>query len=84
MNCVIYKSLRKTDTYLFVEREDDFSRVPAGLLEALGKLELVMHLELNPERQLAQADANQVRQQVGERGFYLQLPPAEPSPGTTH
>jgi uncharacterized protein YcgL (UPF0745 family) len=43
-----------------------------------------MHLELSPERRLAQADADQVRQQIGERGFYLQLPPAEPSPSTTH
>ena len=84
MNCVVYKSLRKTDTYLFVEREDDFSRVPAALIEALGRLEFVMRLELSPERKLAQADAHQVRQQIGDRGFYLQLPPAEPDPRTAH
>ncbi|HEB98078.1 MAG TPA: YcgL domain-containing protein [Thiotrichales bacterium] len=80
MHCAVYKGHRKPDTYLFVEREDDFSRVPESLLEMLGRLELVMTLELTPDRTLAQADPEQVRQQLKEEGYYLQLPPQEGIP----
>lgn len=75
MQCVIYKSSRKADTYLYIEHENDFSRVPDALLKLMGEPELVMTLELTPERNLAQADADEVRKQLAEQGYYLQLPP---------
>ena len=77
MECVIYKGSRRADTYLFIERESDFSRVPATLLDALGTLEKVMSLELLHGRTLAGADPVPVRQQLLDAGFYLQLPPVE-------
>ena len=79
MECVIYKGSRKPDTYLFIEREADFSRIHAALLDALGTLEKVMSLELVPGRTLAGADPVTVRQQLRDTGYYLQLPPADPS-----
>ena len=75
MHCAIYKGDRKVDTYLYIEREDDFSRVPDSLLQLLGELELVMTLELHPERTLARADPDQVREHLRSQGFYLQMPP---------
>lgn len=75
MKCVVYKGQKKHDTYLFVEQEDDFSRIPESLLTMLGDLELVMSMELTEERRLASADVSDVRQQLLEEGFYLQLPP---------
>ena len=75
MRCVIYKSLKKFDTYLYVERADDFERVPAPLRAALGRLAFVMELELASDRKLAQADIGRVRQQLASEGYYLQLPP---------
>lgn len=75
MHCAIYKSNKKADTYLYIEREDDFSRVPDSLLRLLGNMELVIALDLTPDRQLAQADAGDVRKQLHETGYYLQLPP---------
>lgn len=75
MNCVIYKGNKKYDTYLYVEREDDFSRVPGALLEMLGSLEKVMALELKAGRTLAQADPEQVRRLLTEQGYFLQTPP---------
>jgi uncharacterized protein YcgL (UPF0745 family) len=75
MQCVIYKSSRKADTYLYIEHERDFSRVPDALLQLMGEPELVMTLELTPERNLAQADPDEVRKQLVEQGYYLQLPP---------
>ena len=75
MHCVIYKSSKKADTYLYIERESDFSRVPSSLMKLLGNVEQVMVLELTPERELAQADADEVRKQLQKEGYYLQLPP---------
>lgn len=77
MHCVIYKGRNKADTYLYVEREGEFSRVPAALLELLGELEHVLSLELTPQRTLAQADGEQVRHQLREQGYYLQMPPRD-------
>ena len=78
MNCTIYKGNRKQDTYLYIEREDDFARVPEALLRMLGALEFVMTLELTEDRRLAQADPRQVRQLLVEQGYYLQMPPQDP------
>ena len=75
MHCAIYKGNKKIDHYLYIEQEDDFSRVPQALLDLLGKLELVMSLELGPERSLAQADIEQVRESLREQGYYFQMPP---------
>ena len=75
MHCAVYKSRRKVDTYLFVEHEDDFGRVPEQLLTLLGELELVMSLELTPGRRLAQSDPELVRRHLADEGYYLQMPP---------
>lgn len=80
MHCAIYKGHKKIDHYLYVEREDDFSRVPQALLSILGNLELVMTLELGPERTLAQADINQVRTSLREQGYFFQMPPQTTEP----
>lgn len=77
MQCAIYKSNKKADTYLYVQEEGDFSRVPPDLLSLLGRLDLVMTLELTPDRTLARADPEQVRQQLETPGYYLQLPPSD-------
>ncbi len=75
MHCAIYKGPKKIDHFLYVEREDDFSQVPDALLNMLGTLELVMTLELGPNRTLAQADINQVRDALRDQGYYFQMPP---------
>jgi len=80
MQCAIYKGPKKINHYLYVEKEDDFSRVPEALLELLGDLQLVIALELSPERQLAQADVTQVMAQLKEQGYYFQMPPDTSEP----
>jgi len=74
MHCAIYKGHKKHDSYLFIEKKDDFSRVPESLLKILGNLELVMVLELGKKKKLAQADPMKVIQALEEEGFYLQMP----------
>src|SRR3569833_3399430 len=73
--CAIYKSFLFFVCYLYVEKEGEFARVPAPLLQMLGRLEFVMTIERTPRRKLANADAAQVCRQLREQGYYLQLPP---------
>jgi len=79
MHCVVYKSLKQFDYFLFVKNGDEFVRVPDGLRQMLGVLEKVMDLELDESRSLAQADVVAVMQQIEERGYYLQMPPQSDS-----
>jgi len=75
MQCSIYKSSKKSEHYLFIEQAENFDKVPEQLQGMLGELELVMDLEITPERKLALSDAQEVLKQIAEAGFYLQLPP---------
>ena len=77
MQCWIYKSSRRAETYLYLRHEGDTSKVPGALIEAMGTLELVMELSLSHERNLARASAEQVIRDLEQRGYYLQMPPAE-------
>ncbi|WJV55775.1 YcgL domain-containing protein [Pectobacteriaceae bacterium CE90] len=75
MFCVIYRSAKRDQTYLYVEKKDDFSRVPETLMKSFGEPHLVMLLPLNGSKKLASADIEKVKQCLNEQGFYLQLPP---------
>ena len=75
MLCAVYKSIRKSQTYLFIEKKDDFEPVPDPLLEQFGPPQLVSLLNIKPDSKLAMTDANTVIQAIQKNGFYLQLPP---------
>jgi uncharacterized protein YcgL (UPF0745 family) len=75
MLCFVYKSLKKSDTYLYVKNKDDFTNLPEALRNMLGKLEFVMEVDLTQREKLARVDSEQLRQQLEQQGFYLQLPP---------
>ena len=63
--------------FLYVDREDNFERVPTALLSAMGELELVMALQLGPDRKLARANVDRVIEDLNQQGFYLQMPPGK-------
>lgn len=71
--CVVYKSLRKQDTYLYVPSADDFSALPEALRNALGRLEKVMELSLTPQSKLARNNAGQILDDLRQQGFHLQM-----------
>jgi len=75
MLCTVYRSLRKEGTYLYVEKRDDFSKVPELLLQSFGKPQLVTLINLAKREHLAQIDINKLKAALSEQGFYLQLPP---------
>jgi uncharacterized protein YcgL (UPF0745 family) len=74
MQCFIYRSCKKTDTYLYLSEEDKLNELPDGLDKLLGHLEFVMELDLGKIKRLQNADLVEVRQYLEEVGYYLQLP----------
>ena len=84
MKCVVYRGSRKPDAYLFIQREGDFSQVPESLLDLMGTLQLAISLDLTADSTLAQARVEEVLQQLGDQGFYLQLPPPDAKLQTFH
>ncbi|PKI16905.1 YcgL domain-containing protein [Colwellia sp. 12G3] len=75
MLCAIYKSTRKTQTYLFVNKRDEFSDVPDELMKMFGTPNLVTLINLATKSKLAMADLEKVKVSLVEQGYYLQLPP---------
>ncbi len=71
----VYKSIRKSQTYLFIAKRDDFSPVPDPLLSQFGPPQLVTVLNLKDDTKMAFAEADKVLKAIVSNGFYLQLPP---------
>ena len=75
--CSIYKSPRKREMYLYVDKREALSRVPEGLLSVFGAPQHVFDLLLTPERQLAREEAGKVLENIEMQGYHLQMPPPE-------
>lgn len=75
MLCAIYRSSKRDQTYLYVEKKDDFSRVPQDLMQGFGNPVFAMLLPLDGSKKLANAEIEKVKQALTEQGYYLQLPP---------
>ena len=75
MFCVIYRSNKREQSYLYVEKKDDFSRVPDELMYSFGTPKLAMILPLDGRKKLIHADLDKVKQALADQGYYLQLPP---------
>ncbi len=75
-HCVVYRSSKKDEAYLYLPLEGVFDKVPKALLDQLGELTLVMQLNLGPERKLARANPAAVRTALRDQGYYLQPPPS--------
>ncbi|WP_444678101.1 YcgL domain-containing protein [Halomonas sp. E19] len=75
--CEIFKSPRKDEMYLYVDKRQGLAEVPAALLERFGKPISLMTLILTPEKTLARAQASDVIAAIRDKGFYLQLPPVK-------
>ncbi len=77
MLCVIYKSPKKAQTYLFIKQRDKFEDVPEALMAMFGTPTLVTIINLESKDKLALADINKVKENLNNQGYYLQLPPPQ-------
>jgi len=83
MFCSIYKSSKKDEMYLYVERlekQDDeaidpLEVLPEALRSAFGRATFVMDLELSEARKLARVNVLHVLDSIETNGFFIQMPP---------
>jgi uncharacterized protein len=73
--CQVYRSPRKPEMYLYVDKARGLEDVPEALLAQFGEPEERMVLVLTPEKKLARASTADVLDQIKTKGFYLQMPP---------
>ena len=81
MKCSVFRSSLKDYTYIYLSAGHKFEDLPISLLKIFGEPELVMDLDLTPERKLAYEDVNQVMKSLQENGYHLQMPPQEDATG---
>lgn len=75
MQCFVYKSLRKADTYVYLRTSEGFDVLPPQLSEQLVPLGFVIEIELSPSRKLAREDVEVVMRNLVAQGYHLQFPP---------
>lgn len=73
--CEVFKSPRKDEMYLYVDKKEGLKRVPKELLDVFGTPKSVMTLLVTEEKELARAKGVDVLRELREKGFYLQMPP---------
>ena len=74
IECEVHKSLKKDETYIFIESTSSLSELPDVLSKVLGKTELVMTLNLTPDKKMARGTAEEIMISIEQQGFYLQMP----------
>ena len=77
MQCFVYASLRKVDSYLWLAQRDAFDQLPESMLLLLGEMRFVMEVQLDEQRRLPIEDTAQVLAHLHTQGWHLQLPPQE-------
>jgi uncharacterized protein YcgL (UPF0745 family) len=75
--CSVYKSSKKSEMYLYVNKKTGVKELPDALRQIFGTPVHVMDMLLTPERSLGRTEAAKVLADIQEKGFYLQLPPAD-------
>lgn len=73
IECAVYKSLKKDETYVFIPTITPLSDLPDELMKVLGQAEMVMTLNLTPDKRMARGNAAEIIKSINEQGFYLQL-----------
>lgn len=84
MQCFIYASRRKADSYLWLAARDAFGVLPQSLAEMLGELRFVMELPLDEQRKLPVEDPVQILAHLRKQGWHLQVPPQETLAAANH
>ncbi|MDC9720256.1 MAG: YcgL domain-containing protein [Gammaproteobacteria bacterium] len=73
--CSIYRSKKKDEMYLYVDKAKALSMVPETLIKMFGKPEHRMDMLLTADKQLSRAKAQDVLSGIKDKGYYLQMPP---------
>ncbi|WP_417566798.1 YcgL domain-containing protein [Marinobacter sp.] len=70
----VFRSSKKSDTYIFVRRGQEWEELPESLRGIFGQPIHSMDLIMTPGRKLARTTGKQVLEAIGEKDFFLQMP----------
>lgn len=73
--CSVFRSSKKDEMYLYVDKTEKMKRVPDPLKEMFGAPIHVFDMLLTPEKELSRVDATQVLEDIRVKGYFLQMPP---------
>ncbi|MBQ0757926.1 MAG: YcgL domain-containing protein [Amphritea sp.] len=73
--CSVFRSSKKDEMYLYVDKTEKMKRVPDALKEMFGAPVHVFDMLLTPEKELSRVDATQVLEDIRVKGYFLQMPP---------
>ncbi|WP_290702549.1 YcgL domain-containing protein [Amphritea sp.] len=73
--CSVFRSSKKDEMYLYVDKTEKMTRVPDPLKEMFGAPVHVFDMLLTPEKELSRVDATQVLEDIRVKGYFLQMPP---------
>jgi len=73
MQCHIYRSPRKPNSYLYLPDKNDISALSDEFFKLFGEPEFSFSFELTADREMPQADAAEVIKNIQEKGYYLQI-----------
>jgi len=70
----VFRSSKKSDTYMFVRRGQKWDELPESLKAIFGSPVHSMDLIMTPDRKLARTTGEQVLNGIAEKDFFLQMP----------
>lgn len=73
MWCYIYRSTKKENSYLYIDKENDFSKVPEVLMKAFGQPIFAMRVLLDGKRQFVVGSSQEIEDKIKRDGFFLQM-----------
>lgn len=75
--CSIYRSKKKDEMYLYVDKTKALTLVPEELMKMFGGAQHRMDMLLTADKKMARADAASILADIKEKGYYLQMPPVK-------
>ena len=79
MKCFVFKSSKQEGMYIYLREMDGFENLDSILRDAFGQPEFVIELNLTAESRLARYQAEEVISELEKHGYFLQMPPADPT-----
>lgn len=72
-----FKSSKKEELYVFVDKQKGLDVLPAEFLVMFGDTQFITDFDLTPDRKLGREDAEKVYQAIQTKGYFVQMPPNE-------
>ncbi len=84
MICAVYRSRKRPNTYLFLDKKDDFSVIPDTLKQIFGKPELVMVITDDKLGKMLPISREKLIQELSGNHYWLWIKQAEENLLTQH